>query len=127
MERLLRKPRTLFETTAHPSHLTFDDGRNLKRNFPWLHYVEARWSYGEPDTIQVFIGEWLVLLHGHNLAPLFASLEEQTLLRVRVQSDAEDRERELDSYVTKIAFVKAIEFSPKRPSPQSELDLIKGS
>ena len=122
MDLPLRKPRALFETTLHPSHVTFDDGHNLRRNFPWTHYVEARWSYGEPDAIQVFIGEWLVILIGHNLAPLFAALEEHTLLRVRAQSGPDNRERESDSYVTKIAFAKVPEFPPKRATPQSELD-----
>jgi hypothetical protein len=124
MNQLLRKPRNLFETTAHPNHVNFDDGRILKRNFPWNHYLEARWAYGEPDTIQVLIGDWLVVIHGHNLAPLFAALEEQTLLRLRAQPNGDDREREPDSYVTNIVFVKAVESSSKRP-PQGEFDFTK--
>lgn len=122
MDLPLRKPRTLFETTLHPSHVTFDDGHNLRRNFPWSHYIEARWAYGEPDAIQVFIGEWLVILKGHNLAPLFAALEEHTLLRVRAQTSVDSREREPDSYVTNIAFMKVPESPPRRPPAQGELD-----
>jgi len=125
MDHPLRKPRNFFETSSHPSHVTFDDGHQLKRNLPWLHYVEAKWAYGEPDAIQVFIGDWRVDLQGHNLASLFAALEEQTLLRVRAQPDASDRDREPDSYVTNIAFTNVAESPPKRPPPQGELDFSK--
>jgi hypothetical protein len=122
MEPVLRKPRSRFETAQNPSHITFDDGHQVRRNLPWLHYVEARWAYGEPETIQVLIGEWLVILRGHNLGALFAALEEHTLFRVKAQPESQDRERECDSYVFKIIFVKAEELSLP---PQGELDFTK--
>lgn len=125
MDRPFRKPRTFFEAAPHPSHVTFDDGHHLRRNFPWHHYVEARWAYGEPDAIQVLIGDCLVVLTGCNLAPLFTALEEHTLLRVRAESDGKDREREFDCYVTRITFEKVDGFPPRRLPPQGELDFTK--
>ena len=127
MDRLFRKPRTFFETATRPSHVTFDDGHRHRRNFPWHHYVEARWTYGEPDAIQVLIGDCLIVLTGSNLAPLFAALEEHTLLRVRAESDGKDREREFDCYVTNITFEKAAQFPPRRPPPQGDLEFTTRS
>ena len=104
---ILRKPKPHFDTAANPSHVTFDDGKELKRNIPWLHYVEARWSYAEPDCIGIEIGEWLVVLRGHNLGPLFFSIEDHTLLRVRAQPElGQDRDRESDTFVTELRFTK---------------------
>lgn len=103
----LRKPKLHFDTGANPSHVTFDDGRELRRNIPWLHYVEARWAYGEPDILKMEIGEWLVVLHGHNLGPLFLAIEDHTLMRVRAQPDlAQDHERENDTFVVQVEFTK---------------------
>ncbi len=103
----LRKPKLHFDTGANPSHVTFDDGKELRRNIPWLHYVEARWAYGEPDVLKMEIGEWLVILRGHNLAPLFLAIEDHTLMRVKAQPDlAQEREREADTFVTQVEFSK---------------------
>jgi hypothetical protein len=120
MERpTFKKSREHFDTGSHPSHVTFDDGKDQRRNLPWSHYVEARWDYAELDTLKVEIGDWLIIIIGHNLAPLFLALEEQSLTRLRAQPEiAADRERELDTFATKIRFMKS-------PSPprlgQSEL------
>ena len=103
----LRKPKLHFDVGANPSHVTFDDGKELRRNIPWLHYVEARWAYGEPDVLQMEIGDWLVILRGHNLAPLFLAIEDHTLLRVRAQPElAQDQEREADTFVIGLSFGK---------------------
>ena len=103
----LRKPKLHFDMAANPSHVTFDDGKELRRNIPWLHYVEARWAYGEPDVLKMEIGEWLVILRGHNLAPLFLAIEDHTLMRVRAQPDlAQEREREADTFVVELCFSK---------------------
>ena len=52
MERIgQKKGRQYYDTATRPNHVTFDDGRQRKRNFPWGHYVEARWDYEEPETI----------------------------------------------------------------------------
>jgi len=123
---LLRKPKLHFDTAANPSHVTFDDGKELRRNIPWLQYVEARWEYGEPDMVRIEIGEWLVVLRGHNLGPLFVAIEDRTLMRVRVQSGLEqDRDREADTFVTELRFTKppAGGIGGKRRG-QIELDLV---
>lgn len=104
---LVRKPKLHFDTVSHPNHVTFDDGKELRRNIPWLHFVEARWAYGEPEILKLEIGEWLVVLRGHNLGPLFLAIEDRTLFRVKAQPDlARDRERESDTFVTQIDFTK---------------------
>ena len=91
---ILRKPKLHFDTEENPSHVTFDDGKDRRRNIPWLHYVEANWDYDEPDVIRLKIGEWIIVLRGNNLGPLYLAIEKRTLARVRAQPDmAEDRER----------------------------------
>ena len=104
---ILRKPKLYFDTEENPSHVTFDDGKDRRRNIPWLHYVEANWDYDEPDVIRLKIGEWLIVLRGNNLAPLYLAIEKRTLARVRAQPDlAEDREREMDTFVTSLRFTE---------------------
>ncbi len=67
MERVpLRKPKLYFDTMAHPSHVTFDDGVEERRNVSWVNYVEARWDHLEPELIKIEIGERVVFLRGHN-------------------------------------------------------------
>jgi hypothetical protein len=103
----LRKPKLHFDAAVQPGHITFDDGKEVRRNIPWLHYVEARWDYAEPDMIMMEIGEWLVLIRGHNLAPLFEAIEEHTLARLRAQPDLEnDREHQADTFVVELRFLK---------------------
>lgn len=79
---LARKPKLYFDTVAAPSHVTFDDGCELRRNFPWALYVGAWWEYKDPDVIKVEIGDWIVIVRGPNLSPLFQAIEEHALLRV---------------------------------------------
>ena len=122
---ILRKPKLHFDTEENPSHVTFDDGKDRRRNIPWLHYVEANWDYDEPDVIRLKIGEWLIVLRGNNLAPLYLAIEKRTLARVRAQPDmAEDREREMDTFVTNLSFTEppagGIEAKGRK---QIELDL----
>ena len=39
MDQILRrKPKSYFDTAANPSHVTFDDGKEQRRNLLWLHY-----------------------------------------------------------------------------------------
>jgi hypothetical protein len=102
-----RKPKLHFDTATHPSHVTFDDGHEQRRNIPWLHYAEARWDYAEPDLIKLRIGECLVLLRGHNLSPLYAAIEEHTLMRVCAYPKfCDEPEREPDTFVREIHFAK---------------------
>jgi hypothetical protein len=104
---ILRKPKLHFDTEENPSHVTFDDGKDRRRNIPWLHYVEANWDYDEPDVIRLKIGDWLVVIRGNNLGPLYLAIEKRTLARVRAQPDmAEDREREMDTFVTNLRFTE---------------------
>ncbi|MDP3071312.1 MAG: hypothetical protein Q8N18_13565 [Opitutaceae bacterium] len=104
---VLRKPKLHFDTAAHASHVTFDDGKALRRNLPWLHYVEARWDHGEPDILKIEIGGWLVVIRGHNLGPLYLAVEERSLLRLRAQPElGQDREREMDTFASELRFTK---------------------
>jgi hypothetical protein len=104
---ILRKPKLHFDTEENPSHVTFDDGKDRRRNIPWLHYVEANWDYDEPDVIRLKIGEWLVVIRGNNLGLLYLAIEKRTLARVRAQPDmAQDREREMDTFVTSLRFTE---------------------
>ena len=105
--QILRKPKLHFDTEENPSHVTFDDGKDRRRNIPWLHYVEANWDYDEPDVIRLKIGEWLVVIRGNNLGPLYLAIEKGTLARVRAQTDmVGDREREMDTFVTSLRFTE---------------------
>ena len=98
---------TLFDTAAHASHVTFDDGKTLRRNLPWLHYVEARWEYDEPDILKIEIGGWLIVIRGHNLGPLYLAVEDRSLLRLRAQPElGQDREREMDTFAIDLRFTK---------------------
>lgn len=104
---IVRKPKLHFDTEANPNHVTFDDGKESRRNIPWSQYTEARWEYAEPDIIFIEIGEWVVTLQGHNLGPLFLAIEMCTLVRVRAQPNlGQDRERESDTFVTELRFTK---------------------
>ena len=104
---ILRKPKLHFDTEENPSHVTFDDGKDRRRNIPWLHYVEANWDYDEPDVIRLKIGEWIIVLRGNNLAPLYLAIEKRTLARVRAQPDmAGDREREMDTFLISLSFTE---------------------
>ena len=122
----LRKPKHHFDTAANASHVTFDDGRGLRRNLPWLHYVEARWDYdAEPDTFKIEIGDWLIVICGRNLGALFGAIEDHTLLRLRAQPDLETESQEnIDTFATEIRFLRA---SPGLPGGngrgQIEFDL----
>lgn len=109
MERpAFKKGRQFFDTCTRPSHVTFDDGRERKRNLPWAHYVEARWDYEEPEAIYVTIGDWMVILRGHNVAPLYAAIEDHTLMRVVALPQYEEQAAHADdSFVTEIRFIEA--------------------
>jgi len=104
---LLRKPKLHFDTAANPSHVTFDDGKKHRRNIPWLHFGEADWDYAELDIIKIQIGDWLVVIRGHNLGPLFLAVEDHTLTRVRAQPGLEhEPERVIDTFATEIRFTE---------------------
>jgi|SRR5580698_7375515 hypothetical protein len=116
-----KKPRMCFDSAPRPVHVTFDDGKHDRRNLPWSCYDEASWSHGEIDTIKVEIGDWLVVIMGNNLGPLFLAIEERTLLRIRAEPNfARAPERACDTFATQIQFLKP----PAMPRKgQTEFDL----
>jgi hypothetical protein len=123
-EPCARKPRLYFDTALHANHITFDDGKEMRRNIPWTYYAEARWEFEDDNLIKMEIGDWLVILKGHNLAPLFQAIEERTLTRVRAHGEwQDDPERTTDTYVTEIQFLKPLLSMPGRRHGQSELNL----
>jgi hypothetical protein len=85
-----------------------------RRNLPWLRYAGSTWSYSDPDVIRVEIDEWLVVLGGHNLKPLFAKIEGHTLASIRPHPEwANTLDRERDSFVTSIRFVRTSTLTPQ--------------
>jgi hypothetical protein len=120
METVQRKPRLLFRMEAHPPCVTFDDGKDWRRNLPWLRYAGSTWSYADPDVIRVEIDEWLVVLAGHNLEPLFAAIEGHTLASIRPHTEwTNTLDRERDSFVTSIRFVRVSALTPQAKQKMS--------
>ena len=122
-----RPGRPLFETTARAPSVTFDDGK-VRLNLPYHDYVEASWTYREPDTVTVKIAKWIVALRGHNMNLLFAALEEQSLRSVKARPElALDPKQEADSYVVEITFLPLQStpsaFLPKRGMGTGQLSL----
>ena len=126
---ILRKPKLHFDTASFPHHVTFDDGSVVQRNLPWCRFVEARWDYREPDVLQIEIGAWLIIIRGHHLGPLFAAVEDHTLIRVRAQPElSRDPEREPDTFVTELTFTSAPPRAPAgKRGEQIEFDLRSDS
>ena len=61
----------------------------------------------DPGLIEIVIGDWVITLHGHNLAPLYAAIEDHTLLRVAAHPDWDDGPaRWPDTFVRQIRFMK---------------------
>ena len=118
------KPKQFFDTAAHPDHVTFDDGKEQRRNIPWVDYVEGCWDYAEPHTIRVEIGNWLVLVRGHNLELLFQAIEGRTLVRLRAQPELEGNPNHAcDCFATEIRFLRAPSALPPQAGGQIELGL----
>jgi hypothetical protein len=102
-----RKPKPYFDTAANPSHVTFDDGLEDCCSLPWMSFVQARRARSEPNTIKVQIGDFVVVITGHNLAPLFLAIEDRTLTRICAHPEfRQDREREIDTFAVEIRFAK---------------------
>jgi len=100
-----RPGRPIFKTAPRAPSVTFDDG-NVRLNLPYHDYVEACWTYREPDTVTVKIAKWIVALRGHNMNLLFTALEEQSLQSVKARPElALDPKQGADSYVTEITFL----------------------
>jgi len=122
-----RPGRPIFKTTPRAPSVTFDDGK-VRLNLPYHDYVEACWTYREPDTVTVKIAKWIVALRGHNMNLLFAALEEQSLQSVKARPElALDPKQEADSYVVEITFLPLQStpsaFLPKRGMGTGQLSL----
>jgi hypothetical protein len=121
---LARKPKHFFDTGERAEHVTFDDGKELRRNIPWVDYVEGTWDYAELDTLRVEIGNWQVLIRGYNLGPLFQAIEERALVRLRAQPGLEGNpDHANDTFATEIRFQRAPTATPAPPLGQMGLGL----
>ncbi|MEO7797252.1 MAG: hypothetical protein ABIY47_05955 [Opitutaceae bacterium] len=101
-----RKARMFFSEDNRPAGVTFDDGGSVRRNLPWSHFRCAEWDYADPTVIRVEIGDWQIVISGHNLEPLFGAIEAGRLARVRVYPEfADDPAHEPDVFATNIRFV----------------------
>jgi hypothetical protein len=102
-----RKGRNYFEEAPRPAGVTFDDAAQARRNLPWIRFAQADWDRSDPGTIRVEIGDWEVVISGHNLAPLFAAIERAQLARVQAHPEfADDPAHEVDVFATSIRFVR---------------------
>lgn len=117
---LLKKPKLHFDLEPQAGTVTFDDGV-LCRGFSWHHCAETNWDRNEPDVIRVEIGNWIAVLTGHNLEPLYEAIMARRLYRIRAQPElADEPEREADTFATKILFLK---LPSATRAGQTELDL----
>jgi hypothetical protein len=115
---VIRKPRLFFDEGAHPSGVTFDDGGRVRRNVPWSHFRCAEWDYEDPTLIRVEIGDWQVVISGHNLAGLFEAIESERLIRVQAHPEfAEDPAHEMDVFATSIRFIHLTSAATKGGGP----------
>lgn len=110
-----RKPRLFFDEGTHPFAVTFDDGGRVRRNVPWSHYRCAEWDYEEPTAFRIEIGDWQVVVTGHNLAALFEAVASARLIRIQAHPEfAEDPTHEIDVFAVSIRFLRVESVSPKR-------------
>lgn len=101
-----QRPRMFFDEGNRPPTVTFDDGESTWQNMPWTHFRCAIWGYADPDTIRVEIGDWQVVISGHNLKALFEAIETARLARVRARPEfADDPAHESDVFATSIRFI----------------------
>lgn len=111
----MRKPRLYFDEGPDPAGVTFDDGERCRRNLPWIRFASADWDYTDPATIRIEIGEWQVVVGGHNLEPLFAAIARAQLACVRAHPEfADDPEHEADVFVVSIRFIHQSCATPPR-------------
>ena len=123
-----RKPKLFFDQDPASRSATFDDGTRWKRSLPWARFAEAVWDYAEPGTIRMEIGDWQVVIAGHNLEPLFEAIENARLHRVRAHPEfADDPARESDVFATSIRFVHLSALAAAgKEKPRRQLDLDLG-
>lgn len=86
---------------------------------PRLHLLPRVW-HGVAQVSRA--GGWPTELTGHNLAPLYAALEDHSLARLRSQPTSHvSAEHEMDTFATSIRFFGAPNTSIRQG--QGELDL----
>jgi hypothetical protein len=103
---VLRRPRTYFDEGQHAPNVTFDDGESIRRSLPWSHFHSSEWGYADPTAIRVEIGEWQVVISGHNLEALFRTIEAAKLLRICAHPEfSDDPAHEADVFATRIRFI----------------------
>ncbi len=108
----------LFDEGQHPPSVTFDDGESIRRSLPWAHFRSADWDYADPTAIRIEIGEWQVVISGHNLEALFRAIESAKLLRIRAHVEfADDPAHEIDVFATQIRFIHQESTSARRGRP----------
>ncbi len=101
-----RKPRMFFDEAPSPASVTFDDGERSCRNMPWMRYMGAEWDHSDPASFRIEIGEWQIVISGHNLEPMFAALEHARLARIRAYPEfADDPAHEIDVFAISIRFI----------------------
>ena len=113
-----RKPRLIFDEGSHPSGVTFDDGARMRRNVPWSHFRCAEWDYEDPTAIRIEIGDWLVVITGHNLEALFEAVASARLIRLQSHPEfADDPTHETDVFATSIRFIHLASATGKPGGP----------
>jgi hypothetical protein len=61
------------------------------------------------------IGEWQVVISGHNLEALFHAIESRKLVRICTHPEfADDPAHEVDAFATQIRFIHQESASPRR-------------
>ena len=84
-----------------------------RRNLPWVRFLETVWDYADPGIVRVEIGDWQVIICGHNLAPLFKAIEAGQLQHIRAHPEfADDPNHEPDVFATSIRFVHLSALAP---------------
>jgi hypothetical protein len=110
----VRRPRLFFDEGQHPPSVTFDDGEKIRRSLPWSHFHSSDWGYADPTTIRIEIGEWQVVISGHNLEAMFRAIEAARLARVQAHPEfADDPAHEVDVFATHIRFIHQESTSPR--------------
>jgi len=102
----IKRIRQHYDTEVRPPlTVIFDDGK-MERCLPYIHFKEAYWTHRDRTTLSVEIGEWLVVLRGQNLTPLFEAISNHTLRRAEVVPSlvTGGGPNEADSFVTGIVF-----------------------
>lgn len=78
----------------------------------------VRMGYADPAALRIEIGEWQVVISGHNLEALFRTIEAAKLLRIRAHPEfADDPAHEADVFATQIRFLHQEPASLRRGRP----------